>query len=77
MDGLVVKKAYIFGQSDDNYREIVQSSRAVLFLSTPHHGTHLADALNRILTMSVFNHSAKQYIAELKQHSLILCDINE
>lgn len=73
----MVKKAYILGQNDDNYRDIVQSSCAILFLSTPHRGTHLADALNRILTVSVFNHSAKQYIAELRQNSPTLQDINE
>ena len=73
----MVKKAYILGQNDDNYKEIVKSARAVLFLSTPHRGTNLADALNRILTVSVFNHSAKQYIAELKQNSPTLQDINE
>ena len=73
----MVKKAYILGQNDDNYKEIVESARAVLFLSTPHRGTNLADALNRILTVSVFNHSAKQYIAELRQNSPTLQDINE
>lgn len=44
----MVKKAYILRQNDDNYRDIVQSSCAILFLSTSHRGTHLADALNRI-----------------------------
>ena len=73
----MVKKAYILGQNDENYQDIVESARAVLFLSTPHRGTNLADALNRILTVSVFNHSAKQYIAELKQNSPTLQDINE
>ncbi len=77
MGGLVVKKAYILGQNDDNYRDIVQSSRAILFLSTPHRGTNLAEALNRILAVSIFNHSAKQYIAELKQNSPTIHDINE
>ncbi len=77
MGGLVVKKAYILGQNDDNYREIVHSSCAILFLSTPHRGTNLAEALNRILTVSIFTHSAKQYIADLKQNSPALQDINE
>jgi hypothetical protein len=48
-----------------------------LFLSTPHRGTHLAEILNRILTVSVFNHSPKQYIAELKNNSPTLEEINE
>ena len=33
--------------------------------------------LNRILAVSVFNHSPKQYISELKQNSPALQDINE
>lgn len=73
----MIKKAYILEQNDDNYREIIQSSCAILFLSTSHRGTHLANALNRILTVSMFNHSTKQYIAELRQNSSTLQDINE
>jgi len=46
MGGLVVKKAYILGQSDPQYNGIVQSVRAIVFLSTPHRGTNLADLLN-------------------------------
>ncbi|KAL8697637.1 MAG: hypothetical protein Q9224_002209 [Gallowayella concinna] len=77
MGGLVVKKAFILGQNDDQYKGTITSARAILFLSTPHRGTNLAELLNRILAVSVFNHSAKQYIAELKQNSSALQDINE
>ncbi|KAI4124107.1 MAG: hypothetical protein LQ338_004979 [Usnochroma carphineum] len=77
MGGLVVKKAFILGQNDTQYRQTIVSTCAILFLSTPHRGTNLAELLNRILTVSVFNHSAKQYIAELKQNSPALQDINE
>ena len=93
MGGIVVKKAsslimaitreaniwqaYIFGQNDDNYREIITATQAILFLSTPHRGTNLAEALNRILSVSMFNHTPKQYIAELKRNSPALEDINE
>ncbi|KAL8833153.1 MAG: hypothetical protein Q9170_004455 [Blastenia crenularia] len=77
MGGLVVKKAFILGQNDKQYRQTLASARAILFLSTPHRGTNLAELLNRILSVSVFNHSAKQYIAELKQNSPALQDINE
>jgi hypothetical protein len=65
------------GQNDVNYKDIVQSTCAILFLSTPHRGTHLAETLNRILNVSVFNHSPKQYIAELKNNSVTLEEINE
>ncbi|KAL8688517.1 MAG: hypothetical protein Q9218_005593 [Villophora microphyllina] len=77
MGGLVVKKAYILAQHDAHYEEIMGSTRAILFLSTPHRGTNLAELLNRILSVSVFNHSTKHYIAELKQNSPALQDINE
>ncbi|KAL8801074.1 MAG: hypothetical protein Q9182_004713 [Xanthomendoza sp. 2 TL-2023] len=77
MGGLVVKKAFILGQNDNQYKETITSARAILFLSTPHRGTNLAELLNRILAVSVFNHSAKQYVAELRQNSPALQDINE
>ncbi|MCJ1392169.1 hypothetical protein MMC18_005036 [Xylographa bjoerkii] len=77
MGGLVVKKALILGQYDQHYKDMVQAIRAVLFLSTPHRGTNLAEILNRILTVSVFGHSRKQYISELKSNSLVLQEINE
>lgn len=37
----------------------------------------MAEALNRILSVSVFGHSSKQYIAELKMNSPALEDLNE
>ncbi|KAL9029654.1 MAG: hypothetical protein Q9196_002137 [Gyalolechia fulgens] len=77
MGGLVVKKAFILAQNDNQYRQVLTSACAILFLSTPHRGTNLAELLNRILSVSVFNHSAKQYIAELRQNSPALQDINE
>ncbi|KAL8965919.1 MAG: hypothetical protein Q9183_003616, partial [Haloplaca sp. 2 TL-2023] len=55
----------------------MHSTHAILFLSTPHDGTNLAELLNRILAVSVFNHSSKQYVSELKHNSPALQDINE
>ncbi|KAL9632534.1 MAG: hypothetical protein Q9204_003747 [Flavoplaca sp. TL-2023a] len=77
MGGLVVKKAHIIGQNDDQYRNTIKATSAILFLSTPHRGTNLAELLNKILAVSVFSHSPKQYIAELRQNSPALQDINE
>lgn len=77
MGGLVVKKAFILGQNDSQYQQVIASTCAILFLSTPHRGSNLAELLNRILSVSVFNHSAKRYISELKQNSPALQDINE
>jgi len=77
MGGLVVKKAITSGQIDAHYKDIVKQVRAIVFLSTPHRGSDLADALNRILAASVFGHSPKQYIAELQKRHPTLFEINE
>jgi hypothetical protein len=48
----------------------------MLFLSTPHRGTNLAEILNRVLSVS-FHQSSKAYITDLKRNSPALADINE
>jgi hypothetical protein len=70
-------QAYIQGQNNNNHKDIVEQVRAVLFLSTPHRGTDLAETLNRILSVSIFNHKPKQYINELRQNSSLIQDLNE
>jgi len=77
MGGLVVKKAYILGQNDIHYNDIVRSVRSMVFLATPHRGTNLADVLNKVLSACIFALSPKQYIAEMKTNSPALQDINE
>ncbi|KAJ9615502.1 hypothetical protein H2200_001577 [Cladophialophora chaetospira] len=77
MGGLVVKKAFILGQHDTHYKEIVGSTSAILFLSTPHRGTNLADLLNMILSACLFGFSSKDYVAELKANSPSIQEINE
>jgi hypothetical protein len=77
MGGLVFKKAFIHGQMNDEFRDIVSSIRAVLFLATPHRGTDLAETLNKILTNSVFGHSPKDYVSELARRSPTIDDLNE
>jgi hypothetical protein len=59
------------------YKDIVQSTCSVIFLATPHLGSNLAEVLNVILQISIFNHSPKQYIAELKANSPTLQEISE
>ncbi|ETR98417.1 hypothetical protein M419DRAFT_88907 [Trichoderma reesei RUT C-30] len=75
MGGLVVKKAFLFGLHDDNYKNIVHSVSAIVFLSTPHRGTHLAETLNRILAASF--QSPKTFIADLEKSSTTIEDVNE
>ncbi|KAE8453869.1 hypothetical protein EG329_007645 [Mollisiaceae sp. DMI_Dod_QoI] len=77
MGGLVVKQAYILGQNDEKYAGIVSSIKSILFLATPHRGSNLAEILNRILTVSIFNHSPKLYISELKNGSQTVEALNE
>ncbi len=48
----------------------------MLFLSTPHRGTDLAQFLNRILTISMIA-SPKQYLAEIEQNLATIEQLNE
>ena len=75
MGGLVVKKAFLLGQNDENYREVVQSISAMMFLATPHRGTNLAELLNRVLAASF--QSPKNFIADLNRSSPALEELNE
>ncbi|OBT75830.1 hypothetical protein VF21_05527 [Pseudogymnoascus sp. 05NY08] len=77
MGGLVFKKAVMQGHNDDEFKGLISQVKAVLFLSTPHRGTNLAETLNRILSVSIFNHSPKRYVSELKKNSPFIEDINE
>lgn len=77
MGGLIVKKAFILGQHDEHYRELVEAISGIVFLSTPHRGSNLAEVLNKILSACVFAFSPKQYISELNLNSSTLQDINE
>jgi hypothetical protein len=75
MGGLVVKKAYILGQNDDEYQHIVRSISAIVFLATPHRGTNLAEVLNRVLKVSF--QSPRNFISDLNKGSPALEDLNE
>ena len=70
-------QAYLQALNNPEYRHLALQFRAVLFLSTPHRGADLAETLNRILTVSVFGHSPKKYIADLYKNSHVIEDINE
>ncbi|KAI1328759.1 hypothetical protein F5Y16DRAFT_409521 [Xylariaceae sp. FL0255] len=76
MGGLVFKKAYLEAQLDDRYKNITRSIKAVLFLATPHRGAHLAESLNRLLSVS-FRNAPKQYVAELAKNGIFVKNINE
>jgi hypothetical protein len=64
------------GQNDPTYEYIVKSVSSIIFLSTPHRGTNLAETLNRILQVS-FVTNPMQFIAELAAGSQTLQKLNE
>lgn len=64
------------GQNDPIYESIIKAISSIIFLSTPHRGTNLADTLNRILQVS-FVTSPMQFIAELAVGSQTLQKLNE
>lgn len=64
------------GQNDPAYEKIIKAVTAIVFLSTPHRGTNLAETLNRILQVS-FVSSAMPFIAELAAGSQTLQKLNE
>ncbi|KAK4097307.1 hypothetical protein N658DRAFT_500536 [Parathielavia hyrcaniae] len=76
MGGLIVKEAYMQGQNDPAYDAIIKAVSAIIFLSTPHRGTSLAETLNRILQVS-FTTSPMQFISELSAGSQTLQKLNE
>jgi len=75
MGGLVAKKAYLLGQNDETYQDIIRSVSAMVFLATPHRGTNLAEVLNRLLT--VLLQPSRDFIADLKKSSPALEELNE
>ncbi len=64
------------GQNDPNYDDIIKSITSIIFLSTPHRGTNLAEILNRILQISFVTNPMK-FIAELAAGSQTLQRLNE
>ncbi|KAL9619809.1 MAG: hypothetical protein Q9160_005645 [Pyrenula sp. 1 TL-2023] len=75
MGGLLAKKACLLGQNDQHYKALVRSISAIIFLSTPHRGSDLAEILNRVLVASF--QSARNFITDLNRSSMALEEINE
>ncbi|CAN9417971.1 unnamed protein product [Alternaria alternata] len=76
MGGLIVKEAYMQGQNDPEYETIIKAISAIVFLSTPHRGTNLANVLNKILQSTPLTNS-KPFISELTRNSSTLQKLNE
>ncbi|KAF7552556.1 hypothetical protein G7046_g7383 [Stylonectria norvegica] len=76
MGGLIVKEAYIQGQSDPVFGEIIEAVSSIIFLSTPHRGTNLAATLNRILQVNPST-NPMEFIQELSTGSQTLQRLND
>lgn len=63
------------GKNDPEYEDIIKAVCAITFLSTPHRGTSLAHALNRILDAFMLN--SKRYVADLTKNSATIQKLNE
>jgi len=74
---IVAIKAYLRGRNDKDYEGIVSQIRAILFLSTPHRGSNLADTLDKILSTSLTKSARKAYITELAKNSSTIEELNE
>ena len=65
------------GLNDPAYKRIITAVSAIIFLSTPHRGSNLAETtLNRVLQVS-FGSGPKQFIADLVAGSQTLHSLNE
>jgi len=51
MGGLVVKKAYILGHWDTEFKSVVDRVSSIFFLATPHQGAAIAQTLSRLTAM--------------------------
>lgn len=75
MGGLVVKKAFLLGLHDEAYSKVVSAISAIIFLSTPHRGSNLAETLNKVLAASF--QSPKNFISDLAKCSPAIEELNE
>ena len=64
------------GKHDPADESIINAISSIIFLSTPHRGTNLAETLNRILQVSP-TATPMQFIAELASGSQTLQKLNE
>ncbi|KAF2647471.1 hypothetical protein K491DRAFT_685501 [Lophiostoma macrostomum CBS 122681] len=76
LSDLQMGQSYMQGHYDPDYEAIVDSVGAIIFLSTPHRGTNLAETLNRIL-QALYIAAPKQFILELTKNSYTLQTLNE
>lgn len=75
MGGLVAKKAYLLGKQDMTFAGLIASVMGIVFLATPHRGSHYAKTLGNILAIAPI--PPKAYVSALERQSSVLQDIND
>lgn len=73
MGGLVVKKAYILGHQEPEFRSVVDRVCSIVFLGTPHQGAAIAQTLSRLAALM----GARPFLDDLLPQSPMLQSINE
>ena len=73
MGGLVVKDLIRTAQNFDDKKAIIQQTQGIVFLSTPHQGSHLANLIDNFNTLT----KATVNVKELKAHGPQLRDLNQ
>ncbi|WP_293105636.1 hypothetical protein [Moorena sp. SIOASIH] len=73
LGGLLVKKMLSSAKNFDNYKSILEQTKGIVFLATPHTGSHLAKLIDNInfLTRTTIS------VNELKAHHPQLRELNE
>ncbi|KAK7960538.1 GPI inositol-deacylase [Apiospora saccharicola] len=76
MGGLVIKKAFILGHQIAEFNHLVERTRAIFFLATPHQGADIAVVLNRILAIMP-GAKTTPFVNDLFPSSPVLQSIND
>ncbi|OAL54871.1 WD40 repeat-like protein [Pyrenochaeta sp. DS3sAY3a] len=74
MGGLVAKKAFLGGKQDQDYVDIMDKVKSIIFFSTPHRGGNGSDGLSLLLKLVGMS---KEYIKDLVANSTLLSSIND
>lgn len=74
MGGLVIKKAFILGHLEPEFRPLVDRTTSLIFLATPHQGAAIAQTLKSLLALVP---GARPFVDDLLPQSATLQSINE
>lgn len=71
-----MKEAYLEGQIDSQYKEIIKSVSSIIFLSTPHRGSNMPETLHKLFRVTNINYHTK-YLEDLVPRSQVLQSLND